>query len=401
MDKQTELEHIPYKELHELIDNTRSDTLLVISKEKTSVYELMHLGEYATNALAIGNTEYTIRNAKATPIQTAIYRTKIDAFQPKKHQNHWAGPHVEDEYAPEAIAMSAEGPTDINQRIECPPCRGHVGAQEVACSCTRGGVVFYDDESQEKTSLRKEGSADPQCETCHGAGTYEYTCISCNGTGLGYLYPLLVFENRDTGQVTTEILNVAELIATGRLPLLQSGNKGQTLIAKFSELHKSMAKRIGVDPKRMAAEGAYHVHELNDPRSEVYVCPSLERSAHKKPTSKQGNIIAGAIRDIQSEIARVYMHPMESIRDEEGVIRGRKLQVFERPDPKVLLKELVDIVEANGWKLGYRRGFVETGVDGPSFIVLDEMMGMVGELSAEDSLEAALLNAHKAASDSL
>jgi hypothetical protein len=399
MDNNGEFEKLEFIKLPELWREVYQGRILTISKDRAEIYSLIELGEHKVSAVRVEKTEYVMRMPITTPIFHKAYRISLeDTIDADPGKDHRKGAPVGEDFQETALGM-LERPMDPNERMTCENCKGKAFFV-VNCSCTYGGVIFTDDESGEKTQLRENGVPDEDCENCHGDGKRMSDCPTCLGTAYNYKYPTLTLTNQETGQSATEFLEVARLIASGKLPLLKSEDGG-VIIAKMSGLMRSMAEEVGINPKLLMGISEYGAYELDDARSEVYIHPNNTLRSRNRDKDEAPMTRRDIIDSIQLQLSRTFAHSWQSVLDEAGVPRGRNLRVFERPNANAQLKGLIEMVEANDWKLAYRRAFIETGVDGPGFVVLDNDMKLVAELSAEDNLTTAILNAYSVAKESL
>ena len=398
MDKGGEFENLEVRHLGELFLEASESRLLVVSKERAEVYTLLDLGDHGVQSIRAGETEYVMRTAYQTPVLDKAYRISLndslDSLHPKEHEHEL----VNSVFIDTARHM-AEAQTDTEEKLTCINCRAE--AYFISdCSCTQGGVVFSDDESSEVSQLREKGIPDDSCESCGGLGKVTNSCVSCKGTGYNYKYPILTITNYETGNSTTELLDVAQLVASGKVPMYTS-YEGKQITAQMSVLVKSMAAKVGINPQQLIGVGKYGGYEVGDARSELSVQPlgySRSRNNQEKPAPMTQQEI---LQSMQNQLVRTFTHQWESIVDESGVARGREYKVAELPSSLSLLKELIETVEVKGYRLAYKPSFIETGVTGPSFFVLNRDMQIVTQLSAEDSLSLAIFNAHEAAKQEL
>jgi len=181
----------------------------------------------------------------------------------------------------------------------------------------------------------------------------------------------------------------------GKLPVYSS-HKGAMLTVMVSDLMKQMAEAIGINPQQLIGVAEDSNFELDDNRADLQIHPLGDTYRRTNQEAKQPMTQVQIIEGMQNQLSDTFAYKWQSsILDESGVARGRNLRVAETPNVTGLLRELIEILEYNNYKLGYTPGFIETGISGPSFVALNSDMQSVGELATESSLSLAIVNAHR------
>lgn len=392
MDISSEFENKETHRLEDLLSQVHQDRLLVISKERAELYDLLELGEHGMQSVRAGETEYVFRAENKMPVLSNSYRISLQNDLEFASNRNYEKELITDSFVDTARAMLKQ-PTNPSEKILCKNCRGKAYFT-YSCSCADGGVVFTDEESGEVSRLREVGVPDNDCTTCEGTGQQTSACGTCKGTTSSYKYPMLTLTNEQTGQSTTELLDAAQLIVDGKLPVYSS-HEGVMLTVKVPDLMKQMAREIGINPDQLVGIAEHGNYELDDDRADLYIHPLGDTSRRANQETKPPMTQMQVIEAMQDQLSYTFSHQWQSILDEAGVAKGRNLRVSETPNVTGLLKELIEILEYNNYRLGYRPGFIETGISGPSFIALNSDMQSVGKLSAESSLSLAIVNAHR------
>jgi hypothetical protein len=389
-----EFESRESERLEDLMLEIYEDNLLLISTQQAELYDLVELGNYGLHEVKIGETEYVTRAAIKSPILNKVYKISLKKYSEVYKLDNRKEEIITDKFKDAALSLNKE-PVNPEEKITCVNCRGQAQFT-YNCSCIDGGVVLTDFELNETTQLRQVGLPDSNCRSCSGTGEHTTDCMTCAGTGLIYKYPKLTLVNDATGQYSTELLDVASLITSGKL-LIASTYEGVRIEAKLPELMQNMGKFVGIQSNSVVGVGVYGNYELGNDNYGVNVHPlGNTRCGPSKDTSTsltQHQII----EQLQRNVSYLFARKSTNVLDSKGVARGVDIRVVEKPNVTNLLNELVEIIEYKDFRLGFTKSFIATGETGPSFIILDKDMQSVCTLATEYSLSFAIINAHQKA----
>ena len=367
-------------QIERLLERVTEDELLEISSSDARLFRMVETGETELRTIATGETEYVFKVPVTEPLLQAEYKVSFAGIAEKREdKGHWPG-EESDELKEPARKLLAERTYDEDETITCTNCRGACTFQ-VKCMCTEGGIVFRDMETGESDQLRERGQPDADCDSCNGTGERCSNCPMCRAQGFNYLYPRLTLVNEATGASKTVVLDAAQLLSTGELPVLSTPH---ALVIKITSLKLVVARELGLDPDTVyGTADSYGLYEIDDPRSEIYI--------YRKNVEQ---MTAGeTIKHIQQELARKYSHDFSSEHDERGAVRGQIVRLKQGEPLRESFERLIALAESHGYKIGYRRGFLETGTTGPTIVLLDQNGQPVDELSSDYHLSVAVQDA--------
>lgn len=422
-----------------------SDTdMLSLAPEEARLIKFEQMGETGTETTHIGETEIfarfpvyesvvvgTAARIQDLPLTDDWAETKYQRFERQAHRP------IKDvdflawkEALPIPVAyklaaqelIAATNPTDTSERLRCMNCKGKA-TFETDCTCTFGGLVFIDttEEEGQSQSLRDEGEADPACGTCHGSGKMSSDCPFCNGAGYMTKYPTLILTNELTGESRYETLDIVELIATGKVPVLYTHTDEQVygpqlMIAKYplkamvSTYINSVIRELGVDPMQAVSVVESGVKTIEPERFDMTLVAASWRRQNGQVTQKLDGYDVRAtgfpgrfgpiherILGLQYSIAYTMSWPAGKILDDNGVAKGWEWKVRQRQDFATTLKLLTEKLAKRGYRLGCRYSFIATEESAPTFYVLDQddhiLTALDQDYRIEDALESALFKA--------
>ena len=261
--------------------------------------------------------------------------------------------------------------------------------------------------------MREKGIPDPDCGRCEGSGkTPASPCRRCNGCGKVAKYPIIILKNEMTGEERMLKLDVAALINEGEVKVIwykldnidlrgvPSQYLRRNLRFKVSDYIARNMIEIDID-----TENSVRRAKLDDDRDFIYEI-SLnqtdidaqnaswrECAGQVKTYHADQNISAHEILDR----AQKGMHDIGSgyypeIKDSDGMIIAKEW-VFRPLRPfKNALGDMRTAVAAYGYSLGLSNSFIETGMTGPAFFLLDDAGRNLGKLGANHDMRMALEN---------
>ncbi len=208
-------------------------------------------------------------------------------------------------------------------------------------------------------------------------------------------YPLLTVIHHGTGQYVTQKVDVAKLIAEDKLQVYsmpaRSSMKGEMLSLGFDGLIKNLAQVVKVNPVGMVVveDGGAHTVDETGLYSRTHLPTQGEHTFDHRGVS--------ALSLMQMNAAQTFIENRHRVTEDAHGRVEVVVRVMPQPDLQTLMLELIDMVEAQHMRLEYRFDGIATGEIGSVFSVVDQNGELVFSLSAERTLDMAVLNAYLAA----
>lgn len=208
-------------------------------------------------------------------------------------------------------------------------------------------------------------------------------------------YPLLTVIHHGTGKYVTQKVDVAKLIADDRLQVYalpaRSTVRGEMLSLGFNGLIKNLAQVVGVNPVGMVVveDGGAHTVDETGLYSRTHLPTQDEIAFDRRGGS--------ALSLMQMNTAQTFIENRHRVTEGADGRVEVVVRVMPQPDLQTLMLELIDMVEARYMRLEYKLDGIATGEIGSVFSVVDQHGELIMSLSAERTLDMAVLNAYLAA----
>ncbi|MGH7218206.1 MAG: hypothetical protein ACREGE_02050 [Candidatus Microsaccharimonas sp.] len=208
-------------------------------------------------------------------------------------------------------------------------------------------------------------------------------------------YPLLTVIHHATGKYATQKVDVAKLIADDRLQVYsipaRSTVRGEMLSLGFDGLIKNLAQVVEVNPVGMVVveDGGAHTVDETGLYSRTHLPAQSEMTFDRRGPS--------ALSLMQMSAAQTFIENRHRVTENADGRVEVVVRVMPQPDLQTLMLELIDMVESRDMRLEYKLDGIATGEIGSVFSVVNQNGELLLSLSAERTLDMAVLNAYLAA----
>lgn len=406
------------------------------------VMRFIETGETQLRTFGVGDKTISFEVEVQEPLQCASYDTWRDyaidagaqlAGDRPDYTNRASELEHEDGYTPERdeiLRLAIEQAETLGDYERVEPCRRACGdgMQTGDCMCTRMRSSYTTIDGETVKEPKPEGEADPGCTQCGGTGKESYRCWDCSGAGESIINPIVSIVNRTTGEQTSFRLEVAKLLAEGDIQLglthqryLRPGDDMKITARMYmDDFMARKALEVGIDinndeyitywgDRPLETFGTTFGHLLRQMSVDVELPSNFETTEE---------FAAAALEELQKRIAcdiRTDIYgpsgfnrqraTTEAIREvgktfdidfNENLTVSRVGLHLERPPrSNEILRELIEVLDSDGYRLGFTSTGIATGETGPALYVLDRAGNIVQEIDSGYNPAIVLLNTYK------
>ena len=400
------------------------------------VMRFIETGETSLKTFGVDDTgetlafEYKVReplfDTSFATLHDYVTSLGTDYSKPRDKVEIWRGHAEQDPALEEArtaiLVMAKELAPDLEDidRTEACFAECHAGSRTYDCFCTFTGGSSYTDIDGNTVKQREVGVADPECNTCEGAGHYDGSCAACLGSGETIVNPIVIIINNTTGQEESFRLEIAELLSSGAIELKLRPNPHQYYnvtvkppVPRPPQISASMniapyiqkrAAAVGIDIENdeyytywgdqpLDTWGTTFGHMLRQ-MDGIVTAPSeyesLQSFADFAMAELQKNL-AQQLRTDPYGLDRATATPEEIIAhaktfdltmNDDFTIKQVGLRLDKPSSPDEALQELISTLDLYGYRLGLAYTGIATGETGPALYILDRAGNLQVELSA-------------------
>lgn len=259
-----------------------------------------------------------------------------------------------------------------------------------------------------------EGDEETQpCYNCQGEGKVEsdrypaiygenfadgpVDCTCCDGAGKTTKYPTIILHNEMNSDERILRLDMAALIAQGELEIIEEGHEksypegveGAERVIRLSVsnyIDRNIAE-MGINLQNAARVNQDNIiegihNDTTDPVA-LHALWNRDHLGNKLINHNFGSDMDAAdmLKACQKYIAQKFSSPYGKIKDAYGMVTAEKWTIRPLRPVQQALDELITVVTANGYKLGYAPEPIDAGRAGPTFFLLNGHGERIGNLS--------------------
>ncbi len=220
----------------------------------------------------------------------------------------------------------------------------------------------------------------------------------------GATYPFLIVVNDETDARVAVHVDVATLISQGRLPVYstkaRSRGGGEMLTLDMESLARALAGKVGMGPGGVVVKEKYGYGAESMREAVPSVQVHLAREAGAALALDAQTRLSLADRDekalalLQLKAADMFMDSHNRAKDDLNGAVHVELRLLQQPDLNTTIIDLINWAEVRGGRIMYRYDWLETGVEGPTFWLVDRDNRHIHTLSADNELDLAIHNAY-------